>query len=355
MQWFNPQSEPFKIYGFPFYAQEKVYRRMPLSATNLPEAVYGLADETAGGQIRFHAKFKQLTLQVSRMAKPGFYDHVKSPHMADTMKHSFDLYLSKDGKNYIFCDVSKNMGKDPKFYTRKLVEFEEEQEFDVLLNFPCYGGVDKVLIGLDDEAVVSEPIHKFKDDKKVVIYGTSVQQGGCAARPGMARSNILSRWLNREFYNLGFSSSGKAEDEVAEVIATIPNVAALIMSIEGNCPDNEWLDEHLRSFIKIYRKANPTVPVVIMPFTRTGLDEIIPANGERKAQGLEIQKNIVAEFKAQGDNNIYLFEQEGEFEREFAGVSVWHEVTVDGLHYNELGFYWKSKAMYKFLTETLGL
>ncbi len=354
MQWFNPQSEPFKIYGFPFYEKDMVYRRLPLSATHLPEAVYSLADETAGGQIRFRAKFKNLTLQVSRKAQPGIFDHISAPHMADTMRHSFDLYVSKDGCDYVYCDVSKNMSKDPNFYTRKLLEFEEAQEYDVLLNFPCYGGIDKVLIGLDDEAEVMPPLHRFKDNKKVLIYGTSVQQGGCAARPGMARSNILSRWLNREFYNLGFSSSGKAEPEVAEIVASIPDVAALVVSIEGNCPDSEWLDSHLREFIKIYRAKNPETPIIVIPFNITGMDVVDPAKGKRKATDLEIQKKIVEENKNSGDNNIYLFEQNGCFEKEFAGVSVWHETTVDGLHYNELGFYWMSKALYGFLKE-LGL
>ena len=115
MNWYNPQSEPFRLSGFPFYDKERVYRRLPMSqALGIPDAVYGLADETAGGQIRFHAKFKELSLQVSRMAKPGFFDHVKSPHLAEVTRGAFDLYLSKDGKDFIFYDVSKNMTNDPK-------------------------------------------------------------------------------------------------------------------------------------------------------------------------------------------------------------------------------------------------
>ena len=30
-----------------------------------------------------------------------------------------------------------------------------------------------------------------------------------------------------------------------------------------------------------------------------------------------------------------------------------HEITVDGLHYNELGFYWITEGLYKFLKETV--
>lgn len=356
MQWFNPQSEPFRLHGFPFYDQERVYRRMPLSqALGIPDAVYGLADETAGGQIRFHAKFKELTLQVSRAAKPGFFDHVKSPHLAEIVRGGFDLYLSQDGKDFVFYDISKNMSNDPKHYSRKLVSLEAAEEFDVLLNFPLYGGIDKVLIGLDDEAEVSAPWHRFADDKKLVIYGSSIQQGACASRPGMGMSNLLSRWLNREVYNLGFSSSGKGEPEMAEVIAGIENVAALIISIEGNCPDSQWLDEKLRAFLEIYRQKHPVTPVIIMPFILTGLYKLNPKFYERRMRDRAIQTKIVEDRRAAGDENIYLHLQDSGIEREMDGISVWHEATVDGLHFTDLGFYWTTKATYDFLKNEIGL
>ena len=356
MQWFSPQSEPFRLYGFPFYDKERVYRRLPMSqALGIPDAVYGLADETAGGQIRFHAKFKELTLQVSRMAKPGFFDHVKSPHLAEVTRGAFDLYLSKDGKDFIFYDVSKNMTNDPKHYSRKLVSLEETEEFDVLLNFPLYGGIDKVLIGLDDEAEVSAPWHKFKDDQKLVIYGSSIQQGACASRPGMGMSKLLSRWLNREVYNLGFSSSGKAEPEVAQVVAGIPDTAALIISVEGNCPDSQWLDEKVRAFLEIYRQKNPTTPVILLPFIVSGLYALTPAKLQRRLRDRAIQQKIVADRRAARDENIYCLLQEDDVEREMDGHSMWHEITVDGLHYSDLGFYWTTKPVYRFLKEQLGL
>lgn len=355
MKWYDPQSEPFRLYGFPYYNKERIYRRLPTDpGLGIPAAVYGLADETAGGQIRFHGKFKELTLQVTRMEKPGFYDHVKSPHLAEVTRRSFDLYLSKDGRDFIFYDVSKNMTQDPSRYSRRLVVLEEAEEFDVLLNFPLYGGIDQVLIGLDDEAEVSAPWHRFRDEKKLVVYGSSIQQGACASRPGMGMSNLLSRWLNREVYNLGFSSSGKAEPEMAHVIADIPDTAALLISVEGNCPDSQWLDEKLRAFLEIYRQKNPAVPVILLPFIISGLYALTPAKLQRRLTDRAIQQKIVEDRRALGDKNIWCLLQEADVERELDGNSIWHEITVDGLHYSDLGFYWTTKPVYKFLKE-LGL
>lgn len=68
-----------------------------------------------------------------------------------------------------------------------------------------------------------------------------------------------------------------------------------------------------------------------------------------------IQQKIVADRRAAGDENIYCLLQEDDVEREMDGHSMWHEITVDGLHYSDLGFYWTTKPVYRFLKEQLGL
>ncbi|MEF9932226.1 MAG: SGNH/GDSL hydrolase family protein, partial [Bacteroidales bacterium] len=55
----------------------------------------------------------------------------------------------------------------------------------------------------------------------IVFYGTSVTQGGCASRPGMAYPAIIERKLNRETINLGFSGNGRMDKVMADKIATI--------------------------------------------------------------------------------------------------------------------------------------
>ena len=354
MKWYNPQKAPFSISGFPFYESDGVYRRLPLTPSHpLPEAVERLADETAGGQIRFHAKLKQLKIEVSLSAKPLYFANVKAPHLAQVTKSAFDLYASRDGEDYVFLGVASEMSENDRYYTAKLLDYEEEAELDFLLNFPLYGGVDKILIGVDDEAEIS-PAHKaFIDNQRLVIYGTSVQQGGCAGRPGMSESNLLSRWMNREVCNLGFNSSGKAEPEMAHIIGGIGDIAALIISIEGNCPDKTWLDEKLRAFIQIFRSYHREVPIVIIPFFISGKDMLDKRSLAERLNNREIQQKIVDDFNSSGDERVYLHLQDNFIETEFDAHSVWHECTADGLHANDLGFYWKAKALYTFLKETL--
>ena len=79
-------------------------------------------------------------------------------------------------------------------------------------------GVETVFIGIDEQAELAAP-SPWADDRPVVVYGTSITQGGCATRPGMAYTNIVSRELNRPVINLGFSGNGKGEAEVAAELA----------------------------------------------------------------------------------------------------------------------------------------
>lgn len=356
MKWYHPQMEPFQISGFAFYEKDHLYRRLPIDpGVELPEAVYHLADETAGGQIRFHARLKALKLQVSLASKPLYFQRFGTPHLTDLAKYGFDCYVSVDGGDYHFVGIAVDDGVEHRrdeagrFYEATFFDSEEEADVDILLNFPLYGAVDKVLIGLNDEAELSAPQKKFRDGKKIVFYGGSTEQGACASRPGMCETNLLSRWLNREVYNLGFNSSGKAEAEVAQVIAQIPEVAAYVISTEGNCPDGAWLEEKLGKFLEILRQKNPVTPIVIMPFPESAAELVNPAKRRKRLEKLAAQQKIVSERQQAGDQNILLFSQDDCKERTFEGISVWHESSVDGLHKTDLGYYALAKGLYQYL------
>jgi len=350
MKWYNPQSEPFKIYGLPFYETDKLYRRLPSAPKRaLPEAVDGLANETAGGQIRFHAKLKELAIQVSVASKKLFFDGYDAPHLSTTSKIGFDFYASVDGGDYIYITTATDFNESNLYYESKLLNLDEETEIDVLLYFPLYGAIDKVMLGFDDEAEISIHQKTFKTDKKLVIYGGSIQQGACASRPGMVDSNILSRMLDAEVYNLGFNSSGKAEEEVADVISDIRNVGAYIISTEGNCPDGDWICEKLPIFVKTLTKNNPGVPVVIMPFPKNGGCIINPKKEEARLDKLKAQMDVVSSLQNEGYDNVTLFLQDDYIEQSFEGKEMWHEVFSDGLHKTDLGYYSVSKGLYNLI------
>ena len=58
----------------------------------------------------------------------------------------------------------------------------------------------------DDQSVEFIPVYR---EKPIVLYGTSIAQGACASRPGMAWGNIVQRNLDLPLINLGFSGNGR--------------------------------------------------------------------------------------------------------------------------------------------------
>jgi lysophospholipase L1-like esterase len=202
---------------------------------------------------------------------------------------------------------------------------------NVTLNFPLSQGVVEVLVGLDEKAEILPP-PPYKNDKLVVVYGTSITQGGCACRPGMAYTNILSRRLNVEFINLGFSGSGRGEPEVAQTIAEIPNPACFVLDYEANCVSAELLQKTFPEFIRILRSAHPNVSILAISRIPTASESFNQAARKTRLERRDFQKRTVDELRAKGDRMISFKDGSDLLGEGF------DECTVDGSHPTDLGF-----------------
>lgn len=320
--WMSPNQKPFKLIGFNWFDQDKVYRRFPVSPDPaLPEGVEALSNCTAGGQIKFRSDSRRVAVK-AKLANPGAMDH-----MPNTGSSGFDLYIDN-----FFYGVTRYAVKD-KAFTYEFPELESSVMRDFTLNFPLYnGGVKEFSIALDKDASLAVPA-PFIDERPIVVYGTSIAQGGCASRPGMCYSNILSRKLNRPFINLAFSGSGKGEPDVARHIANIKNPVMFILDYEANCVSAEKLTETLPEFIRILREKHPAVPILVVSkvtYAREVFDKTLKDYREN-CKKIEIEN--VKRCQAAGDKNIYFIDAET-----FQGDDFW-ECTVDGVHPTDLGFY----------------
>ena len=74
------------------------------------------------------------------------------------------------------------------------------------LYLPLYNQVTWMEVGVAKD-VYFEPL-PVRKEKPIVVYGTSIAQGACASRPGMAWTSILGRKMDRPLINLGFSGFG---------------------------------------------------------------------------------------------------------------------------------------------------
>lgn len=326
VRWHNPrEEEAFRIAGLAWFEQDRAWRRMPVKPNYpLPEAVDRLANHTAGGQILFRTNSSMLSVRVKLTGKAGMV------HMPATGQCGVDCYIGMPGE-MVYVNTTKY---DLNLIEYECVLFEDRNRVmeQVVLYLPLYQGIEEIWIGLDEDAEVLPPM-PYISDKKVIIYGTSITQGGCATRPGMAYPNILSRRIPMEFINLGFSGSGKGEAEVAETIAEIENPACLVLDYEANCVSTELFQETLPRFVDIYRKKHPDTPILIVSRIRYGREtrsmKLLEARTERKA----LQQQLVRERREQGDHNIFFCDGST-----LLGKEDFFECTVDGSHPTDLGF-----------------
>lgn len=322
LHWHEPDVTPFRLAGFPSYKRDRVYRRLPLADRDkLPEAVDELANRTAGGQIAFRSDSSQVAIRVE-LAGPADMNH-----MPATGQCGFDLYIGAPGASrYHSTSVYDRLLTD---YEALLFEHPVAKMRDFTLNFPLYQGVKRVQIGLLPEAKVKSP-KPWSESGRIVVYGTSVTQGGCASRPGMAYTNILSRALNREVVNLGFSGSGKGEPAVIQAIATIPDPRLIVLDYEANTQGD--LAQTLPAAIDTLRSWHRAVPILVVSrfsFAKDLThDDVLHARNANR----DLQAEVVATRREAGDPNVHFLDGST-----LLGPDA-HECTVDGVHPTDLGF-----------------
>ncbi len=318
--WFDAQKEPFSLVGFEWINHDSVYRRLPVHPRwELTEVVDGLAYHTAGGQVRFSTNSKRILIKVELREKSGMY------HMAATGQSGFDLYIREYGfQRYL---RTARFPYDAIRYQNELFKSDESGFHDFTINFPLYNGVNSLQIGVEKGSII-QAAPAFSFSGKIVIYGTSITQGGCVSRPGMAYSNIISRKLDAQLVNLGFSGSGRGEPALAHLINQISNIGFIILDYEANA--NQTIVNTLSPFIAILREKHPDTPILIMSKIRFS-DAFGTSNQELLLSNLKFQRNLVNDRKAAGDKNIYFLDGSQVLGDDY------YECTVDGVHPTDLG------------------
>lgn len=313
---------------------ETRYERLPLSLKDsLRKPVWNLGKNSAGLAVRFRSNSTRIAAkwEVTR-------DNVMS-HMTPTGIKGLDLYALVDEK-WLFVNSAQPKG------LKNQVEIIGQMNAvmrEYLLYLPLYDGIASLEIGIDSLSELAEPaVQQPGRSKPVVCYGTSILQGGCATRPGMAHTNILSRWLNREFINLGFSGNAKLDYEIAAVISSC-DASVILLDFVPNATVQE-IEERTEKFYRIIRKKLPEAPIIFIENP-----DYPKAVFDLKNKVLIREKNaalakVFNHLRESGEKNVRLLSASGMIG--FDG-----EATVDGVHFTDLGFIRYAEFLYPVLKE----
>ena len=325
IKFYDARVSPFKIYGI-FYENGK-FRRMPEEiAKTVSNGVYSLHANTAGGRVRFKTNSSYVAIN-AKMTAIG-----KMPHFALCGSAGFDLYVN---------GVYKASYVPPYYMTdgyEGVIELDDQDVKEIMINFPLYSDVCELYIGVCEDSVILPP-EPYKTELPVVFYGSSVTQGGCASRPGTSYQGFISRELDTDYINLGFSGGARAEDEIADYIKTL-NMSAFVYDYDYNAPDISYLKNTHEKMFKRIREANPTLPIVLVSMPKQNLSSV-------DLERLEVIRTTYQNALSSGDKKVYFID--GRTLMDIAGT----EGTVDSVHPTDLGFFSMAKTMSKLLKNIL--
>ncbi len=320
-----PAAAPMRLAGLAWYGEEFQYRRLRRTPPSpFPEAVDLLAWNTAGAQCAWRSDSGRVTVRVRLRDNAPMY------HMPQTGEAGFDLYCGAPGLQS-FVGVAQFQSGVLEYEAQLFAGTREMREYT--LNFPLYAGVESVFIGLDADARIEAPT-PWEHPEPVVFYGTSITQGGCASRPGMAHTNILSRKLRRPVLNFGFSGNGRGDASVAAELADLKDPALYVLEYEANLPDPEQMRRTLSEFLRILRSLHPATPILVCsrpPFAGDFRATTAGKTPELQPAGRAMM-NTVARWRAE-DPRLFFFDG-----GELFGAEDPDECTVDGVHPTDLGF-----------------
>ncbi len=311
------------------------FDRLPDSAKGkINWLAWDLSKNTAGICIRFITDAAVVSAKWSVTSA-----NLNMPHMPATGVSGLDLYVRNAKGAWKFVGNGRPGGVDNE--TSFTLPEGAKLLRECLLYLPLYNGIKSLTIGVptDCRLDVAAP-RPARQRKPVVVYGTSIAQGGCASRPGMLCSSILGRMLDRPMVNLGFSASGDMAPPVGDVLAEV-DAAVFVIDCLWNMGDMEQkeYDRRVSGLVQSIRKKHPVTPIVFVGQSLIQ-PEAHPTSMTRK------QEASVLTLQKQGDKNLVLIPGD-----KLIGDD--GEATVDGVHLTDLGMDRQARVMLPVLKKLL--
>ncbi|HZZ41821.1 MAG TPA: SGNH/GDSL hydrolase family protein [Tepidisphaeraceae bacterium] len=316
-QWHDVRD--WGIEGKGFSDTEGDYDRLPKRAKGIVRsAVWALSKDSTGLSVGFKAATPAIAIRYTLLS-----ESIAMPHMCATGVSGADLYGQDASNNLRWIGDARP--------TSQHVSQSLAQEMDIVdreyrLYFPLYNGVKKLEIGLPHDIDLT-PIAP-RTTGAIVYYGTSIAQGGCVSRPGVAFTSSLSRRLDRPFINLAFSGNGKMEETVGRFLVELDPAAWVI-----DCVPNmttEMVRQNTIPLVHQLRAVRPNTPILLV---EDRINDTFWTSKHLLAEGVERRRALSDAYDtllSTGQKNIHYLKGDNLIGTDGEG-------TVDGSHPNDLG------------------
>ena len=320
--WYDVRKKPFSLHGLYKPETEPVFRRLPADiAEQTSPAVAKLCKEPAGARVRFSTNSPYIAIRAK------FLVVGRATHIALISTSGFDLYIDGEfGSRYV---REFRMPRTMTDYYEQIIQLEDNMMHSYTINFPIHAVLESLEVGLAPDSILKAAI-PYRDIKPVIVYGSSIVHGTAASRPGTIYPAIMSRDLNLDYINFGFSGNAKGEPVLAEYLATLP-MSVFVCDYDHNAPTVEHLEETHHQFYNIIRQKNPDVPYIMV--TRPNYWTMTSSIQERVLLRRDVIMRSYLKARENGDNNVYFIDG-----MSFNTAAHQYEMTVDNVHPNDAGF-----------------
>lgn len=299
------------------WEEAAAFTRLPDRAQEfVREPVWRLSRDSAGVYFEFKTDATDIAMHVELRN-----EQLDMVHMPATGVSGVDLY-AKDGEDWRWVGCGQPRQQTYTHRVRGLRAGEREYR----LYLPLYNGVSSLRVEVPEDAAF-EGIAP-SEEKPLVYYGTSIIQGACVSRPGMALPAILGRRLDMPTINLGFSGNAKMEPEVAELLAELDPAIFVIDALPNM--NKALVGERAVNFVRTLREARPYTPILLMEDRRNANSAWFPSRTAHHDGNHAALREAYETLVAEGFTRIHYVA-----DAPFLGED--GEATVDGSHPTDLG------------------
>ncbi|MBR2650539.1 MAG: hypothetical protein IKD45_02665 [Clostridia bacterium] len=319
--WLDARQEPFAIHGLYNPYEGEYFRRLPPEVAEATSpGVNLLSRESAGGRVRFSTDSPYIAIRAK------FRVVGRSSHLTLISSSGFDLYIDGEfGSRFV---KEFRMVYDMTDRYEQIVYLEAPVMRSYTVNFPVHAVVESLEIGLKPGSALDRA-RPYRDIAPVLFYGSSIVHGTGACRPGNTYPAMISRALNVDYYNIGFSGQAKGETAITEYMAGLP-MSVFVCDYDHNAPTPEHLAATHYRMYEIIRAKNPDLPYIMI--TRPDYWTMI-CDRKTILRRRDIIMESYLKARASGDENVHFIDG-----LSFNAGPHQYEMTLDGCHPNDVGF-----------------
>ena len=336
-KWWKPSEHKFQVVegqGWPLQTSSPFNRLPNKIASEIAPHIWPLAKNCAGLMIRFRSNAEEIKIRYRLNDKIP----LQMDHLPATLMSGLDMYaIDSDGEE-LYCAPKRTFGEVVIYSYSNLNPNDKyhDRGYEYRLYLPNYNEVISMEIEVDEKAYF-EPL-PVRKEKPIVAYGTSIVQGACASRPGMAWTSILGRKMDRPLINLGFSGYGNLDLSIIELMSEIdakiyiidcmPNLTSILWKTH-NVDGYDSLKDRILEAVSTLRRNQPHIPILMVD--HAGYTESLTSEKKKREfmDVNEIQYQAFQELKRRGLNKIFYLKSEE--------IGLGKDDNVDGLHPTDLG------------------